>query len=580
MDYVEKLGQLTALGSNGNETIASKLGELAADLPEPVSRSVVVTVLVMLAVSYVVYYEIYFRHVKSTFKLDGPHPLPLFGNMLDIIMKPAAPAAMAWHHKYGDFFLVFSNKSPRVMIRDPQVSREMSTKHYEYFPDHIVAEVFFDKFSSKFLIALKGDFWKQVRALFSPTFTSAKMRRMYKLLESCSDDLIENISEHIEDSTGEYGAGKAKMHTRDVYSLYTLDAIASCCYALKLHRQKGDKSIQTVASRNELVMHLANVFSIDFFRTLLIVALPKFLGFCIYRGKSQKSREVLAEKVGTMIRNRRSNSKAGTKFDDYLQILIDSKPEHGMDLTDMDDLENHHAATTRESLEADHKHLQSSTAQRVKLDDEYVLANAVFLLLVGLETTGSLLSHITYTLAYHQHIQDKLYEEVSKIATRDKKTGKYTFDYQKLTECEYLDAVIAEDLRYETPASQTDRRAAKDYLIESQNILIPKGTEVVFSIHAIHHDPRFWHEPEKFDPTRFLSENRDKIIPGSYTPFGQGPRHCLGMRFSLTEAKLALAKAIMQFRFTPCPGNKWPPTFRAAATTEYFETEVLVERRT
>lgn len=103
-----------------------------------------------------------------------------------------------------------------------------------------------------------------------------------------------------------------------------------------------------------------------------------------------------------------------------------------------------------------------------------------------------------------------------------------------------------------------DRQATRDYHFEKLNFSIPKGTVLYIAIQAVHHNSHFWPDPLKFDPERFMPGNKEKIVPGTYMPFGQGPRHCVGMRFSLTEGKLALARVIMKFQFENVPGLRFP----------------------
>ena len=79
---------------------------------------------------------------------------------------------------------------------------------------------------------------------------------------------------------------------------------------------------------------------------------------------------------------------------------------------------------------------------------------------------------------------------------------------------------------------------------------MPKGGIVTLPIYHMHHDAKFWREPEKFDPSRFLPENRAKIVPYTYIPFGGGPRNCIGMKFALAVAKLALANLIFNFNLS------------------------------
>jgi cytochrome P450 len=111
---------------------------------------------------------------------------------------------------------------------------------------------------------------------------------------------------------------------------------------------------------------------------------------------------------------------------------------------------------------------------------------------------------------------------------------------------------------------QTDRGANVDYYLESHGLLIPKGTKLIFTLKTIMNDEDYWPEPQVFNPDRFMPENRHKIVPHSYCPFGIGPRHCLGMRFSLTETKIAMAKLLMEFKFEPAPNTKYPPEPKAS----------------
>ena len=80
-------------------------------------------------------------------------------------------------------------------------------------------------------------------------------------------------------------------------------------------------------------------------------------------------------------------------------------------------------------------------------------------------------------------------------------------------------------------------------------------------VYAIHHNEEYYPSPDKFKPERFLPENRDQIKPFTYLPFGSGPRNCVGMRFALLEAKLALAKIITKYKFVKSKNTQVPLTF-------------------
>jgi cytochrome P450 len=75
------------------------------------------------------------------------------------------------------------------------------------------------------------------------------------------------------------------------------------------------------------------------------------------------------------------------------------------------------------------------------------------------------------------------------------------------------------------------------------------GDKVVLCAYIVHHSPRYWDEPEKFDPSRFLPENMKKRAPYSYLPFSAGKRSCIGGALSLVENTLALTQLLRRFRF-------------------------------
>lgn len=93
----------------------------------------------------------------------------------------------------------------------------------------------------------------------------------------------------------------------------------------------------------------------------------------------------------------------------------------------------------------------------------------------------------------------------------------------------YMDSFISETLRYWPPLAGTDRECVKDYDYDDGQctFTIKKGTYISIPIYGLHFDEKYWENPTKFDPDRFNDENKDKITPGTYMPFGVGPRNCI-----------------------------------------------------
>lgn len=105
----------------------------------------------------------------------------------------------------------------------------------------------------------------------------------------------------------------------------------------------------------------------------------------------------------------------------------------------------------------------------------------------------------------------------------------------------------------------------------------PTGTLVAVSPLLLHHDPRWWPDPERFDPARWLDGRQHNVPRHAYLPFGTGPRSCIGEQFAWLEGVTALAvicgrwsartepphRAVPQYRVTMRPATGLPMRVRA-----------------
>ncbi|CAG2171321.1 unnamed protein product, partial [Oppiella nova] len=173
-------------------------------------------------------------------------------------------------------------------------------------------------------------------------------------------------------------------------------------------------------------------------------------------------------------------------------------------------------------------------------------------------TSATTLSFCTYELIRSPGIQQRLHDEV---VAAFHSNGE--MEYDVLARLPYLDAVVSETLRMHSPGVK---------VTVGQNIDIP--------IYAIHHCEEFYPEPFKFDPDPIMPENRYKVLPYTYLPFGAGPRNCIGMRFSLLEVKLGLAHKIKNYRFSICPETDVPVQYkRMLRIGAPKRTNVRIEKR-
>lgn len=186
----------------------------------------------------------YYKHKFSYWErrgVKGPRPKPMVGNFLDqIFNKNRKITEVEWVKKYGKVYGLYQGVKPRLVVADAEVLREICIKNFDIFPNHHKND-FMNDYQENFLFFLQDDQWRKVRALMSPTFTSGKIKRMFKLLDHCANDLVEVFKEQCKQ-------GKENIvDAKELYSLFTMDAIATCAYGIKLQREAGTKNIKSLA---------------------------------------------------------------------------------------------------------------------------------------------------------------------------------------------------------------------------------------------------------------------------------------------------------------------------------------------
>jgi cytochrome P450 family 6 len=72
------------------------------------------------------------------------------------------------------------------------------------------------------------------------------------------------------------------------------------------------------------------------------------------------------------------------------------------------------------------------------------------------------------------------------------------------------------------------RECAKSNKLRGTDLTVEKGIQIQIPVYALHHDPKYYPDPERFDPERFSEEEKRKRPQFSYLPFGEGPRICIG----------------------------------------------------
>ena len=180
------------------------------------------------------------------------------------------------------------------------------------------------------------------------------------------------------------------------------------------------------------------------------------------------------------------------------------------------------------------------------------IVNSIFL--AGIETSLSTLRWMLVYLFHNPEIQSKIYQEVfTNLGPKHQIT---TDDMGSLP---YTQAVLHETNRYATtlPLSVPHKTTVDTSVA---GLSVPKGTQVLFNLYSMHHDPTHWHEPEKFKPERWLNPDGSlkKEKATHYLPFSTGTRVCLGERLAKMQMFLIVTKLFLSFEVELAPGEKMP----------------------
>jgi cytochrome P450 / NADPH-cytochrome P450 reductase len=181
-----------------------------------------------------------------------------------------------------------------------------------------------------------------------------------------------------------------------------------------------------------------------------------------------------------------------------------------------------------------------------KLDETNIIAQCLTFLIAGHETTSGLLSFALYELIKKPKVLKRGYEEVDRVLGGDVNALP---TYAQTHQLPYVSQILEETLRLLPTAPAFTRRPYKDAVLGGK-YKIDADRGVVVLTGMLHRDQKIWgDDPETFDPDRFSPENRAKIPPNAYKPFGTGQRACIGRQFALQEATLVLAMLLQRFEF-------------------------------
>ena len=159
----------------------------------------------------------------------------------------------------------------------------------------------------------------------------------------------------------------------------------------------------------------------------------------------------------------------------------------------------------------------------------------------GHDTTTAAMSWACQFIGSHPEVQQKLLIEIDEVFGSNNRQ----LTNEDIGNLKYLECVIKEVMRLIPPVPFFFRETTEDQTLNGK--LIPKGSSLKVFSYMIHRDEKYFPDPERFDPDRFLPENSAERHPFAYVPFSAGKRNCIGQRFAMMEEKVLIANILRKF---------------------------------
>lgn len=244
--------------------------------------------------------------------------------------------------------------------------------------------------------------------------------------------------------------------------------------------------------------------------------------------------------------------------------LVTGKANYGKLKRHVDELIAEHRQRTEESDDLLDLMLSARFEDGSGFTDAELRSELMGVLFAGFDTTAYALSWTIGLLAKNPDVLEKARAQVDALQGEP-------ITYEQIAQLPYLRACFDEAQRLQG-APMNVRVAKKDDVIGGYRI--PAGTVVLHSYYSLHRDPRFWTDPEAYNPDRFETDEIDKY---AFIPFGAGPRRCMGMRMAYIEGILALANVLQRYDFE-VPAD-WEPEHKWALATGLKSLPVTLRRR-
>lgn len=441
----------------------------------------------------------------------GPMPLPVVGNALDIIKLGLAELMLSYAKKFGSIVKFAILKNVCYLVSDPDAIAWINTVNSRNYLDRWTPpgfEALLYEGTLRGLVFSQGRPWMQHRQIAGKAF------RSQDFLDNFVRAVCDKAQYLMENRWEIPGNVDRVINVHQEMRLFTLDVIGDAAFGTNFGAMRD--------GGHEIESRLANVLGgvMNIIKTPL--PLWKFLKTPARASIENDLNRLHEIELGLVNeRRKRFNAEQSGFSEESLQDSSPSKSDLlGMLLKARDSQQN----------------------RALHFTDEDLMWDVHDIIFAGHETTASALGAAIFQIAGSPRVLHEIHKEIDRVLPDGRQ-----LQYDDIEKLEYIGMVLSETLRMVPPTALIGRIAKERDVIAGYEV--PAGTNVLMSPYVMGRLERLWDNPEEFRPERFSTEAVAARNPMIHTPFGAGPRVCLGARLATMEAKAALAIIFQKYTF-------------------------------
>jgi cytochrome P450 len=198
----------------------------------------------------------------------------------------------------------------------------------------------------------------------------------------------------------------------------------------------------------------------------------------------------------------------------------------------------------------------SPNSNQEQMSDKQVRDEVMTIFIAGHETTANALTWTFYLLSQNRNVETKLHDEINSVLGdgSSNNVGNRIPTADDIPKLQYTEKVLRESMRLYPPVWTIGRHVENDYSIGEYTI--PAGSSILMSQYVMHHNPRYYEEPERFNPDRWTEEFKSHLPRFTYFPFGGGIRGCIGEPFAWIEGILIIATIAQKWTMRTLPSQR------------------------